>query len=74
VTLGPVSKNGSPCGITVEHTVWCSQCVEWHQLPVKRKSEFLQRIKADGWRQALGRWLCPDCSQRRVDQEAKGRE
>lgn len=55
-------NGGTTLGITVEHTVWCSQCCEWNQQPINTKREMAKFAKQQGWALRRGKWLCPECS------------
>lgn len=54
----------SNCGITREHTVWCSRCAAWHQESAYFRYEFVRLVKSQGWQCVAGEWLCPDCAKK----------
>lgn len=50
--------------ITKEHTVWCWKCCEWVTLSEHKKSNFIKKIKNDGWKLLEKKWICPACAER----------
>lgn len=51
--------------ITTEHIVWCSSCVGWDQICERTMSRTEKVAKGYGWRKIKGKWICPDCVQKK---------